>query len=143
MTKTDWTAEEVRAVASKLHVPNEWVDINTLAAMLTAFAERIAADESAVPVAEVGRDWTLHWVGQQETPCSLNEALNVIENWGRRGNTLNGDDVSRFRALADKIAPAQEQPGWKDRALQAEELCRAYRALIGMLAASPTPPKEK
>ncbi len=92
----------------------------------------------------------------QETPCSLREALNVIEHWGRRGNTLNGADVDRFRALADKIAPVQEQPGWKVPnimtsvpygACHSEEYEPSYAdgwnaCRAAMLAASPTPPKE-
>jgi hypothetical protein len=39
-------------------------------------------------------------------PCSLSEALNVLENWALHGNTLSGDDVLRFQALVSKIAPA-------------------------------------
>lgn len=42
-----------------------------------------------------------------QRPCSLSEALNVIEAWGMRGNTLEGDDVDRLRALTDRIAPRQ------------------------------------
>jgi hypothetical protein len=42
---------------------------------------------------------------REQSPASINEALNVIEHWGIRGNTLSGDDVDRFRALVDKIAP--------------------------------------
>ena len=52
--------------------------------------------------------WSKRHLSQTaERPCSLSEALNVIEHWGRRGNTLQGDDVARLRALTDKIAPAE------------------------------------
>jgi hypothetical protein len=44
---------------------------------------------------------------REQSPASINEALNVIEHWGIRGNTLSGDDVDRFRALVDKIAPRE------------------------------------
>ncbi len=50
---------------------------------------------------------TRHLSQTAERPCSLAEALNVIEHLGRRGNTLHGGDVNRLRALTDKIAPAE------------------------------------
>lgn len=56
----------------------------------------------------------------QETPCSLNEALAVIEAWADRGNRLDGDDAPRLRAIADRIAPtaepvAQGEAEWLER----------------------------
>jgi hypothetical protein len=44
---------------------------------------------------------------REQTPAYIGHALNVIEHWGTRGNTLSSDDVDRLRALADKIAPRE------------------------------------
>ncbi len=55
MTKTDWTVEEVRSIAASERGSNDkYADIRI--DMLTAFADRIEADESAVPVAWVDPD---------------------------------------------------------------------------------------
>ncbi len=50
---------------------------------------------------------------------SVQTALVRLENWGLQGGVLAGDDVPRFRALADLIAPASKaeaapakHPGW-------------------------------
>lgn len=164
MTKTDWTAEEVRDYADACRLLHKGP---VIADMLDNLAKRIAADEGAVPVGYFNAAFgslgfkltqmagyepvythlparvdklpqlggcccgepcilgTVHrtdgpcFVYEQsvtacnrlesakaDAPCSLSEALNVIENWAMRGNTLFGDDVDRFRALADKIAAA-------------------------------------
>ena len=43
----------------------------------------------------------------QVKSCSLSEALNTLEAWSLQGNTLTGDDVDRFHATADRIAPSK------------------------------------
>lgn len=45
-------------------------------------------------------------------PCSLDEALAVIEKWAHVGNVLTlPDDIARVRALADRIAPTAQGEG--------------------------------
>lgn len=45
-----------------------------------------------------------------DLPCSLAEALNVIEKWADHGNLLHGDDIPRLRAMVNRIAPAPGEP---------------------------------
>ncbi|MEO9079616.1 MAG: hypothetical protein ABI268_09925 [Rhodanobacter sp.] len=47
---------------------------------------------------------------REQSPCSLNEALAVIEQWELQGYTLQGDDGDRLHALSDKIAPREKAP---------------------------------
>lgn len=47
---------------------------------------------------------------------SVQTALVRLENWGLQGGVLAGDDVPRFRALADLIAPASDDENSKDAA---------------------------
>ncbi len=141
MTKTDWTAEEVRKVISRHYLPVEVTltllafanriaepratvmsaeysvnDFNSaaenveqlmvlgagekksLAKMLRWAAERIKADESAVPVAVVSAA-TLK-LGAPAWPGQL-EGKSPPEGW------------VQLSVAAEPPAPAQEQPGWK------------------------------
>jgi len=65
--------------------------------MLRDYAALLRERESAMGSAT---DESAH-----ETPCSLAEALTVLENWALQGNMLSGDDIPHFRAIADRIAP--------------------------------------
>lgn len=47
----------------------------------------------------------------QAAQSTISEALNTLEEWALAGNQLHGDDVHRFRAVADKIAPQAAQGG--------------------------------
>jgi hypothetical protein len=156
MTKTDWTAEEVRNAIWKLQIGDILLPTKLVIGMLTAFAERIEADERAVPVAVVsgsdvvlGRESrSLHWLTKH--PFAFVPGTKLFTH-----------------------LPAQEQPGWKvpDSAWPKlelwffRELTSAQRlalfALYGLpvyeigenhvnqkrmlryVIASPTPPKEK
>jgi hypothetical protein len=68
---------------------------------------------------------------QAANPCSLSEALNVLENLALRGNTLSGDDVPRFQALVSKIAPAAK--GVTDEMVSVAEFARksAHASMVG------------
>ena len=67
MTKTDWTKEEVRAVAKDVVESISCVDpLFKARDMLTAYAERIEADESAVPVAWMRRTIRHKRIGGRE-----------------------------------------------------------------------------
>ena len=143
MTKTDWTAQEVRSAIARMRVANP--DELQVERMLNAFAERIEADESAVPVAVVSD-----------------------AEWGKRLTWLcnGGKDLPPVGTKLFAHQPAQEQPGWKMPDVQEKynELIfavgnkyrdetrhetalryieRAEHQTDGPCSASPTPPKEK
>jgi len=154
MAKTDWTAEEVRATVKKIKghamTMEERADMFDIA---TTFAECIAAVESSVPVAQY-----LDKNGWHD--CSV-ESVEIA-----RAN--RPDQETRILFTYPPAQPAQEQPGWKvpdgwadayaafkgafdtpaawlkDSSEYANDarkrLCEFNEA---MLAASPTPPKEK
>lgn len=147
MTKTDWTAEEVRDVAASIN--DAWCRseppmlaqrCQMASGMLTAFADRIEADERAGEL------------------CFTTDA---------KGNILavtRTDSEGRILSVLAE-SPAQEQPGWKwvpvvptqemvdaaqfacggnQGAYWAPESDDEWRAAIASaIAASPTPPKEK
>lgn len=131
MTKTDWTAETILNTSAQL--ADDWTqDDGTLhavrelaAEMLTTYAERIAADEGAVP-------------------CEMCKKL--------QGQVDAMQTVLEVRESRNSRQPAQEQPGWKVPGaltlfpnasehgigyVKGWNDCRAE-----MLAVSPTPPKE-
>ncbi len=124
MTKTDWTAEEVRDTSVWLMAaidmeddPDQRRGLIRAKEMLTAFATRIAADESAVPEVPDGM-WKIG---------KLIECLSDIKE--RFGNTCVWMEeckwgASALHAKADHdefeasntrppAQPAQEHPGWK------------------------------
>lgn len=80
-------------------------------------------------------------------PCSLNEALVVIEAWANQGYTLSEDDVLRFRAIADRIAPEPAAHGkeWSRRmaALEAGQYVGAGAHGIEDRPAPPAQPAER
>ncbi len=146
MNKTDWTAEKVRARAAyEKGKPR-------LQSMLLDLAERIEADESAVPVRY---EWRVFFNGtwSQWMRCKKRDVEQKLPYLGWTEN------VTEHRTLFTHppAQPAQEQPGWKvpDAIVELSE-CRtrgwndsshAYRAgwndcRAETLAASPTPPKE-
>ena len=87
---SEWTAEKIRELSRTLK-SGDYDGVNLMAAWirLNEYADLLDKQASAEP------------------PCSLNEALNVIEKWADNGNQLHGDDIPRLRASIDRIAPAQ------------------------------------
>lgn len=166
MTKTDWTAEEVR---EKAHAYSLRGDSRT-AAMLDTLAERIEANESAVPVAWLvvdakGKRFTIYnqklaeaikQVAEQSGSMLKVAAVCEVppEGWYC---TRGADHEGPCAAWPNQ--PAQEQPGWKVPDVVAGVMCDCWKVAHlfhsgeGMLAhvkralddayASPTPPKEK
>ena len=156
MTKTDWTAEAVRAAAMNMEADETFKcsaeDCQLASDMLTAFAERIEADERAVPVAVV-------------SDAEWGKRLTWLANGGKDLPPVGTKLFTRPPAQ-----PAQEQPGWNvpyglyDAVREAAEILQMVAdsgvplppnwrwpiadelsgfAYLLMDVASPTPPKEK
>lgn len=65
-------------------------------------------------------------------PCSLNEAMEVMEVWADHGGQVHGEAAARLRALADRIAPEPAAQPEDSRCPPTYRREEAVKALIGM-----------
>jgi hypothetical protein len=153
MTKTDWTAEEVREYADRIDGDGGEVSLRKCQEIIYAFANRIEADESAVPAVWANKVELQDQITRKAKPG----CVYCIDAADHQTGLFTEPLFTRPPAQ-----PAQEQPGWKmpeswrietgpRRSLLVcgngkrieVDFGDALYPFFAMLAASPTPPKEK